>query len=126
EQRLVLVEGAPEGGEIAGLCRARAGLDHGRHLIEEPLVARAVRLPARAEPAHRGARAARRTERDDERQRTRGRERGDGRRLAADEADAAAAGLGRRGRIDARGMAVEDRLEAPAERQLLVAPEPPS
>src|SRR5213076_3414216 len=125
EQRLVLVEGAPEGREVAGLRRARAGLDHGRHLVEELLVPRSVRLPARAQPAHRGARAARRTERDDERQRARSAQRGDGRRLAADEAEAAAARLRRRGRIDPRGMAVEDRLEAPAERQLLVGLEPP-
>src|SRR5205085_12490977 len=97
---------------------AHACLDGGRDPIEEPLVQRAIRLPARAETADGGARAAWPVaERDDERHWPREPERLDRRRLAADEPEARPEHGGRG--IDAGGMPMEDRLEPAAVRDLL-------
>src|SRR5262249_6367457 len=123
EQLLVPVEGGAERVELAGRDGALAGRDGRRDLVEEPFMPIAIGLPARPETADRRAGAAwSLAERDDQRQRPRNPEGRARRGLAADEAEADAE-RGRR-RVDARGMAVEDRLEAPPERQLVVAREP--
>src|SRR5579875_3009327 len=124
EHRLVRVERAAEGCEIAGLRRLHARLHDRRDLVEEALVARGLRRPARAKPAHRRRRAPRPVaEAEDERERGGEREPGHRRGLAANEAEAHGPERRRR-RIDARGMPVEDRLEPAAERELVREREP--